>query len=693
MRGVSADLRAANILYQRGKHSDAAELLREVLEQDRQQPDALHLLGLCRHAQGDSAEGLELIRSAIALNPNEPLLHTHAGVLAVALGETKKGVANYHRAIELDPKFPDAYNNLGVALQTLGYLEDAAAVLRRAIALRPDGASALVNLGNALLAMGQPEDAAEQYRRAIEIAPDVPEAHNNLGNALRAVRSYDEAIESFDRALALRPDYAEALCGRALVLANRGDVEGARESIERAVAICPDPRFRLVESGLLPAMPFSRADMEQWRERFVKRISALLAEDFRMPGVPVDTSIMSFYLAYYGENDRDVMMMLSRLHRQAYPCVEWTAPHCAIQTAKVPGRRLRLGLYSNYLRTHAVAWTVHGLLEALPKDKFEIILFTLPLRAGFSIMPEIRAVADRIVTLPRSLERARVAIAESELDVLIFADIGMEPLSYSLAHARLAPVQCATWGHPVTTGISTIDYYISSDGAEPEDAQSHYSERLVRLGGIQTCYRRPRFPPSGDSPLAKYLPAGGTSYLCAQSLFKICPDMDHSLREILRRDPAGVLLCFNWMDELMTERLRRRWSGTFEGLMDRVRFLPRVPVDRFLAIVAAADVLLDTWPFGGGNTSYQGFAAGVPIVTLPGKYLRGRGTLALYRHMDITDCIADSPESYVDIAVRLGTEPDFRRRVSDLIRQRCHVLFDDERVGRDFARFLLDVTA
>jgi hypothetical protein len=86
-------------------------------------------------------------------------------------------------------------------------------------------------------------------------------------------------------------------------------------------------------------------------------------------------------------------------------------------------------------------------------------------------------------------------------------------------------------------------------------------------------------------------------------------------------------------------------------------------------------------------------AAGVPIVTLPGKILRGRRTLALYRHMGITDCVADSPEAYVEIVLRLGTDGDFHSRISSLIRERCPVLFDDERVGRDLARFLKEVTA
>ena len=116
-------------------------------------------------------------------------------------------------------------------------------------------------------------------------------------------------------------------------------------------------------------------------------------------------------------------------------------------------------------------------------------------------------------------------------------------------------------------------------------------------------------------------------------------------------------------------------------------------VERFLEVVASADILLDTWPFGGGNTSYQGFAAGLPIVTLPGDSLRGRGTLAHYRHMDLSDCIAGSPENYVDIAVRLGTDPVARAMVCADIRDRADVLFNDARAGRAFAEFLLELSA
>jgi protein O-GlcNAc transferase len=685
-------LQAALKFQQRGEHAKAARLLRQVLAIDAKHPDALHLLGLCLHAQGDNVEALKQIRKAIEVTPSEPMFHTNAGVVAVAMGDVKSGITHYRRALELDPNYADACNNLGVALQGIGLFSEAATAFRRAVELRPDAPGALVNLGNALRLLGQPADAIGQYRRALAIAPDLAEAHNNLGNALKSLRRYAAAIESYDKALTLRPDFSEAHFNRGLALAIRGDPEGAVEALTRAMAIRPDPRYRLARAGILPVIPRSLSDMAEWRERFAREIAALACEKITVPGTPLETPVMNFYLAYHGENDRDLMVQLSRLYRQAYPWLEWTAPHCGGGTTREPGRRIRLGFFSAFLYDHAVAWSIRGFLEALPKERFEVILFTVRQPEG-NVMPEIAAVADSVVMLPHSVERARGLIAEACLDVLTYADIGMESLSYALAHARLAPVQCATWGHPVTTGISTMDYYISSDFAEPDDAADQYSERLVRLAGIQSCYRRPAFPADPGPPPAPDLPPGATIYLCPQSLFKIHPDMDRPLSEILRRDPTAVMLFFEGTDKVITDRLQARWREPFADVAGRMRFLPRVPVERFLGIMASADVLLDTWPFGSGNTSYQGFAAGIPIVTLPGKYLRGRGTLAHYRHMGFTDCVADSPQSYVDIAVRLGIDRDFHRRITAMIRERCHVLFDDKRVGADLVRFLLEVTA
>lgn len=677
--------------YQRqGEHEKARALFGAVLDDNPRQADALHLDGLSLHALGRHSEAMQRIVDAIAVKPLEPVFHVSAGAVAVAGGDALAALGHYKRALELDPENADACNNLGVALRSLGRFPEAEAVLRHAIRLRPDGAGAQLNLGVVLRSLGKTDEALAAFRKTVEIDPTLAAAHNNLGNALKSQRRYDEALASLDRAVELEPAYADAHFNRALVLAARGDPEAAEAAFAAAITLRRDPRFLLADAGLLPVIPKSREDIERWRGRFASRMRSLAEADLRLPGPPLDTPVMNFYLAYHGANDREIMADMAKTFRRMCPTLEWTAPHCTgVMSRESEGPR-RVGFVSSYFSDHAVAWTVRGLIDHLPRDRFDPTLFAVASSPGH-VLPELRDAAS-VIALPHAYEPARNALAERECDILIYPDIGMESLSYLLAHARLAPVQCALWGHPITTGIPTIDYYISNDVAEPDDGQAQYCERLVRLAGVQTCYRRPDVPEAQRSRAPLGLPDDATVYLCPQSLFKIHPDMDTALAEILHRDPAGCLVLFEGNDRMITDRLRDRWRPVFGEVSDRIRFLPRVAVERFLEIMASADVLLDTWPFGGGNTSYQGFAAGLPIVTLPGDSLRGRGTLAHYRHMGLTDCIADSPRRYVDIAVRLGTDPVERARISAEIRECSGVLFDDARAGRAFADFLSEVS-
>ena len=114
-----------------------------------------------------------------------------------------------------------------------------------------------------------------------------------------------------------------------------------------------------------------------------------------------------------------------------------------------------------------------------------------------------------------------------------------------LAFARLAPVQCATWGHPVTTGIPTIDYFISNVDAEPADAAEHYTEQLVRMKNLPTYYAPPSVSSATRSRKDFGLEEKAHLYLCPQSLFKMHPEFDGILSAILRADPKGRIVLVN----------------------------------------------------------------------------------------------------------------------------------------------------
>lgn len=675
-------------LQQSGDYDAAEAVLRELLRVKPEDCDGLHLLGLCYHGRHQYEEALFWLEKAIETQPGEAMFHTNAGLATLAMGELVGAADKFEAALRVDPMHSEAYNNLALVRERQGRLMEASLLFEKAIALNPQSALAYSNQGNVLRGLGQIDEAIAAYHEAIRIAPQSAVAYNGLGNALREKDRRKEAVVEFDKAIALDTNYAEAYFNRAMAHAAQGETELADAGLARALEIRDDARFRIAQAGLMPVIPESSADIARWRARMAERLENARDIEF-VAGDPTQVPAMSFYLAYHGENDRDLIESLARFYRRLYPDLTWEAPHY-VSPVSCSGRLIRIGVVSRYFGEHAVTWMTYGLMAGLPRDRFNVVAVTF---AGEeeNVSSRIKDAADDIVVIPKDVQLGREAIAAQAFDILLYADIGMEPLSYYLAFARLAPVQCVTWGHPDTTGLETIDYYISNDLAEPENGQDSYTEKLVRLDGVQSWYPRMPKPKQLPDRVSLGLPEAGSFYLCPQNLIKIHPDMDAALAEILERDETGRLVVFDSTDPNWTRLLLARWTPVFGELLERVIVLPQRSLDEFLGVLAVADVVLDTWPFGAGNTNYQTFAMGVPVVTLPGDWIRGRGTLAHYLHMGVVDCIAQTPEEYVDIAVRLGMDDEFRKSVSNRIEDKANAVLEDEVCVRALARFLEEV--
>src|SRR5439155_17862434 len=248
-------------------------------------------------------------------------------------------------------------------------------------------------------------------------------------------------------------------------------------------------------------------EITRWRERLVSEVGKLREE-----GVKIDlTNTIArapFYVAYSGLDDHEILKEIALLH-QAPP-----DPALSRQAAK---ERIRVGFISNFFKDHTVGLWTQGIIATLPRDRFHVTVLSTQHHED-TVARFIRAQADAYVDLPAALPPAREAIAQLGLDVLIYADLGMEGFTYSLAFTRLAPLQCAMWGHPSTSGIGTIDYFISSELAEAPhaEAQRNYTEKLVALKDFPLHYYRP--PPAPPRQRADfYLPADAHVYGCLHS--------------------------------------------------------------------------------------------------------------------------------------------------------------------------------
>jgi predicted O-linked N-acetylglucosamine transferase (SPINDLY family) len=320
-------------------------------------------------------------------------------------------------------------------------------------------------------------------------------------------------------------------------------------------------------------------------------------------------------------------------------------------------------------------------LERLDRERFEMILF----HPGDSAI-EGTGEGDTAVELPTRIAEARARIAEAKPDLLYFPDIGMSALTYFLAFARLAPVQCIGWGHPDTTGIPNADYWLSAADWEPEDGERHYSERLVRLRHPPVYYPRPA-PPPKKSRAELGLPANGRLYLAPMSLFKFHPQYDAVLARILDADTDAHLLLATGHAPEWNELLQARIAGVSPGAARRLLFLPRLSFPDFQALAALGDAFLDPIYFGGGRTSLDLFAQGVPIVNWPGPFMRSRITYGFYRRMEMTDLVAADHDAYAALALRLARELDWREAMRRKVAERSAVLYENDAAVRELEAF------
>ena len=575
-------------------------------------------------------------------------------------------------------------------LADAGLSREAQDAFRRILKSDPSCLEAWIGLGQAARAAGMGEVAVQSLARAVTLAPSHADARRHYAVALQDAEDFDAACAHWRAACVLQPD--SAMLWESLGIAEQaaGNTPAAVDAYRRAIDLDPAPGRRMKLATAISPVPASRPAIAADRTRASAALDELLAGP-----VPERTETdpfaarfwTNFYLAYHGESDRELQAKTAAAYRRICPSLNYVSAHCRTLERR-PGR-IRVGLISQFFRNHSIGRTSRGLFARLSRERFDVTAIFIPPLVDDAFSQAIRREAEHVLVVPYDLRAAREAIAELQLDVLFYQDLGMEPFGYFLSYARLAPVQCVSFGHPDTTGIDTVDWFVSNDLYEPDGAAAHYSEKLFALHdlGSLAYYYRPQLQQPAKSRATFGLPADRPLYLCPQNLFKVHPDMDDLIAGVLRGDPRGIVAFVEGRVRNWTRLLRARWRASIADVENRIVFVPRQREHDYLNLIAVADVMLDTVHFNGMNTSLEAFAVGTPVVTLPAAYQRGRHTQAMYRKMGLDDLIAADAADYVDKAVRLGTDAAFRLETRQRIEANSKVLYEDAKVVREFERF------
>ena len=359
--------------------------------------------------------------------------------------------------------------------------------------------------------------------------------------------------------------------------------------------------------------------------------------------------------------------------------IDWNFPE------RLPERnKIRLGILAAHFQPQTETFATLPVYKHLNRDLFEIILYTVQV-GNHRLERYCGGHADAMVLLPQDLPSQVQTIRDADLDVILIATnvtAGANSIALLALH-RLARIQIANVCSCITTGMRHVDYYVSGLFSEPEnDPQQHYTETLLTLDGSAHCY---------DFATEEQLTAtisvdreklgiaeDAVVYISGSNFYKITPEVEAVWTKIVASTPNSKLVLYpfnpNWSSNYAVAAFQKRLAASFAryGLSEEQLIILDCVPNRadVLERLKLGDVYLDSYPFAGATSLLDPLMIGLPTVAMGGSTFRSRVGLALLKELQLDELIAENEESYIELAIALGTNRELRQQNSNLIKQR-----------------------
>lgn len=730
-------LREGLAAHRQGRLTAARDLYFAVLAAHPESFQAWHLLGLIALQMNDPVAALELFEKALVFNPHCAPAHNDRGSALLMSGRLDEALESYQRAIELKGDYAEAffnrgnvlldlqrhraaidsydgalalrtdfaaaYANRGLARSCLEQKEAAIADFDRALAIQPDNAESLCFRADALRDLKRYHAAVLDYDQAIERNPHLAEAHNGRGSALAALKDFPAAFSCYGRAIEIKPDFYQAYSNRGNVSKALGQWQAALDDYSQALSFNPhfaEAHFNRAEAmrrlrqfeaasaahdrafALKPDLPFLlghrlHAAMQVCDWRATDAILSALTAGLER-GEPVSPPFA-------------VLAVTADAALQRRAAEIWVREECpADPTLGALPRsnrhdRIRIGYFSPDFRQHPVSALTAELFETHDRSGFEIAAFSYGPDTGDEMRLRLQSAFDRFIDV-RERSDLEIASLARRMQLDIAVDLGgfTEDCRPGILALRAAPLQAGYLGYPGTSGAPYMDYLIADATLVPTSHRQHYSERILSLHSFQP---NPSKRPTAADPPAREdlgLPRDGFVFCCFNTNYKITPAMFDVWMRILGNVPASVL----WLrsDEPIAMANLRREARARGVAAERLVFAANLPsMQAHLARYGAADLFLDTFPYGAHTTASDALWAGLPVLTCLGDAFASRVGASLLNAIELPELVATTMQQYENLAIQLAGSArrlaQLRRRL--IANRHTAALFDVSRYTRD----------
>ncbi|MBF0423028.1 MAG: tetratricopeptide repeat protein [Magnetococcales bacterium] len=651
------------------------------------------------HGAGDPAGAERLYREIVQSLPEFVDVWYLWGIAAYEMGEYEDAAARFSRAIAVGGQQSDIFHYLGLSQLEMGRLHAAKDNLLKALSFDPDNPQYLASLGNLALASKELKEAESWYLKSLALKEDFAPVHYNLSTLYREQSDNTKATQHLQRTLELDPNHWKAHFSLGLMDQLDNRTNEAIDHYSQAIRIRPDYwRAVLAKHLVLPTFCATQEEMALARRRWMSGVEELQrtfhpqqAKDLEEARHACE-SLTNFYLHYQGLNDlaeqKAQGALLTRIANLVYPGHDQPLPLPRLAAEE----KIHVAFVSSFLYGHSVYKTHSRLITLLDRSRFRVSVFYTGTVKDDSLK-HVMANVDVFHDIGANSSRLKTAVGAANPHVLIYTDLGMDPVLNLVSALRLAPIQCNAGGHPITSGLANMDYFLSSDAMEADHAQDHYSETLVRLPNLAHCYPTPQshlaVPPPGLQRQAD-----DVVYCNLQNMIKLLPQHDDiypAIAEAVPNSRFWFIESGGRIGEIFRARLDRVFRNRGLNYETYCRLFPKLPLLQFFGLIQASDIILDGIAWSGNNSSMEALSLDKPIVTCTGEMFRSRHTHGILECLGVTSTRADNLEQYIAIAIRLGLDLPFRNEVILAIRNSKHRIFEDQTPVRGLEQALEDI--
>ncbi len=738
-------------LNKQAKFDEALNKYKQALMWDKYNPYICNNIASLYFKQEKYPEALYFSQISVNLDSKIALHQFNLGKILEKLEEEEKAILAYKESIKLKPDHLESYLNLGKLLLETNQLNQAQLICQKMLKLDQKNVDAYVSLGDIFVKLSKYDQAIENYQKALIFKPKTPQILEKIAqtyaknsNQVQALlyyaytdyrqEKYTEALEKFEEFFANNqgdgfdyvaladcfqkvgtekqarstyleglekyPDHEYLYCNFILFLQQFDYTEEDLNSINKYFKNMSNNLTVQIETQrLLPIIYKTKEDIifhSNKFQKFTNYLDNLIKSQELNDPQKLDSALISiatktnFYLPYqyqyqiYQDQQQKYGNFVHYVMSLKYPNY--------IQPLMLPSLtdqgKIKIGYLSDQIGNSSASKWIIGWLEYCDRDQFEIYIYATSKRTLASeTTNKIKECCDYFHYIPDDLEAICQQILQDKLHILVFLAIGMWATTTQLASLRLAPIQCTTWGHPSTSGLPTIDYFLSGDLIEPENAQKYYTEKLIRLPNLGISYPKPIISEPTKTRFDINLSKNKIIYLCCQLVFKYLPQYDYIFPEIaLKLTQSQFVFIFRkgpYQEKVVTlkekfiNRLKQAFSAVNLNMDDYCLFLPEQNWEEYTNLLYSVDVFLDTFAFSGGHTTFDALTCNLPVVTCPGELMLGRQSYGILKMLGVEETIAYNEQEYIAIAVKLGLDQDWRYNLKKKIETNLDRIYND----------------